>query len=202
MDPYLYMGWLGIQLWQMKIRFGGNQMKRILLAVYCIALGSIPALAQGKAAGGAAMTDRQFVDFAAQTDMVEANLGQLAQTVASSQPIKDYAQMLVTDHTKDFNQLNDIAHQANFDRPNAIDAEHNKMMIDPFQKLKGATFDHRYIQEMVTGHTKAIAIYTKESADAQNPALKSYAEQALPVLQKHLEEAKALQKSKATAKSM
>ncbi|HTF70967.1 MAG TPA: DUF4142 domain-containing protein [Edaphobacter sp.] len=177
-------------------------MKRILSAVCCIALGSIPALAQSKAARGAAMTDQQFVDFAAQTDMVEANLGQLSQTLASSQPIKDYAQMLVADHTKDFNQLDDIAHQANLNRPNAIDAEHNKMMIDPFQKLKGAAFDRRYIQEMVTGHTKAIAVYTKESVDAQNPALKSYAEQALPLLQKHLEEAKALTKSKPRAKSM
>ena len=39
--------------------------------------------------------------------------------------------------------------------------------------------------EMIAGHTKAIAVYKKEAADAQNPALKSYAEQVLPVLQKH-----------------
>ena len=58
------------------------------------------------------MSDQQFVDFAAQTDMVEANLGQLAQTVASAQPVKDYGQMLVTDHTSDFHQLYDAAHQA------------------------------------------------------------------------------------------
>ena len=128
--------------------------------------------------------------------MVEINLGQLAQNSASSQAVKDYAQMLVTDHTKDFNQLYDVAHQANLTRPDAIDAEHNKMMIDPFQKLKGAAFDHRYIQEMVAGHTKAIAVYKKEAADAQNPALKTYAENALPVLQKHLDGAKDLEKSK------
>jgi putative membrane protein len=154
----LYVSWVGIQIGRWSSRFGGNQMKRILSAVCCIAVGSIPALAQSKAAGGAAMTDQQFVDFAAQTDMVEANLGQLSQTLASSQPIKDYAQMLVADHTKDFDQLEDIAHQANLNRPNAIDAEHNKMMIDPFQNLKGTAFDHRYIQEMITGHTKAIAV--------------------------------------------
>jgi putative membrane protein len=176
----------------MKLRFGGNQMKRILSAVCCIALGSIPVLA----AKEPAMTDQQFVDFAAQTDMVEANLGQLTETAASSQPVKDYGQMLATDHTKDFSQLYDIAHQANLNMPNAIDAEHNKMMIDPFQKLKGAAFDHHYIQEMIAGHTKAIAIYKKEAADAQNPALKSYAEQVLPVLEKHLDGAKDLEKSK------
>jgi putative membrane protein len=49
---------------------------------------------------------------------------------------------------------------------------------------------------MVAGHTKAIAVYKKEAADAQNPALKSYAEQALPVLEKHLEDAKGLEKAK------
>jgi putative membrane protein len=171
-------------------------MKRILSAVCCVVLCSMPALAKEKTAATPAMTDQQFVDFAAQTDMVEANLGQMAQSVADAQPVKDYGQMLVTDHTKDFDQLYAVAHQANLNMPNAIDAEHNKAMIDPFQKLKGAAFDHRYIHEMIVGHTKAIAIYTKEGADAQNPALKSYAEQALPVLQKHLDGAKALEKAK------
>jgi putative membrane protein len=157
----------------------------------------MPALAkEKKAAAGAAMSDQQFVDFAAQTDMVEANLGQMAGSVASAQPVKDYAQMLVTDHTNDFNQLYGVAHQANLNMPNAIDAEHNKAMIDPFQKLKGAAFDHHYVQEMIAGHTKAIAVFKKEAADAQNPALKSYAEQDLPVLQKHLDGAKALEKAK------
>jgi putative membrane protein len=175
-------------------------MKPILSAVCCIALCSIPALAQKKAAAKPAMSDQQFVDFAGQTDMVEANLGQLAQTVASSQPVKDYAQMLVTDHTSDIHQLYDAAQQANLTVPSAIDTEHDKTMIDPLQKLKGAAFDRRYVADMVAGHTKAIAVYKKEAADAQNPALKSYAEQALPTLEKHLAGAKDLQKAKTPAK--
>jgi putative membrane protein len=164
-------------------------MKRILSAVCCVALCSLSAFAQK-------MTDQQFVDFAAQTDMVEANLGQLAQSVAAAQGVKDYGQMLTTDHTQDYGQLSSAAQQASLTVPNAIDAAHNKAMIDPFQKLKGATFDHKYIQEMIAGHTKAIAIYKKEAADAQNAAIKTYAQTALPVLQKHLDGAKALEKSK------
>jgi len=171
-------------------------MKRVLSAVCCIALASVPALAQKKADAGPSMTDQQFVDFAAQTDMVEANLGQLAQNVAASQSVKDYGQMLVTDHTQDFGQLNAAAQQANLTVPKAIDAQHDKTMIKPMEKLKGKAFDHRYEMAMITGHTKAIAVYKKEAADAQNPALKSYAEQALPVLEKHLDGAKALGKSK------
>ena len=45
------------------------------------------------------MTDQQFIDMAAQTDMLEAHLGQMAANQAASQDVKDYAQMLVTDHT-------------------------------------------------------------------------------------------------------
>ena len=170
-------------------------MKRVLCVVCGLAICALPGLAQKKAAG-APMTDQQFVDFAAQTDMVEANLGQLAQNVAAKQDVKDYGQTLVTDHTKDFGDLNAAAHQANLTVPTAIDSEHNKKMIDPFQKLKGAAFDHKYAAEMVAGHTKAIEVYTKESTDAQDPAIKSYAQTALPVLQKHLDGAKALEKSK------
>jgi putative membrane protein len=169
-------------------------MKRVLSAVCCFALCALPTLAQ-KAAAKGAMSDQQFVDFAAQTDMVEANLGQLAQNTAASQEVKDYAQTLVTDHTSDYNQLFTAAQQANLNVPNAIDAEHNKAMVDPFQKLKGAAFDRKYIQEMVAGHTKAIAVYKKEAADAQNPSIKNYAQTALPVLEKHLDGAKGLEKS-------
>jgi len=140
------------------------------------------------------MSDQQFVDFAGQTDMVEANLGKLAQDASSSQAVKDYGQMLVTDHTNDYHQLYDAAQQANLTVPTAIDAGNNKTMIDPFQKLKGKAFDHRYVREMVEGHTKAIAIYKKEATDAQSQALKSYADAALPVLEKHLDGAKKLEK--------
>ena len=171
-------------------------MKRILSAICCVALCSIPALAQKKAAGGPAMSDQQFVDFAAQTDMVEANLGQLAETVGSSQAVKDYGQMLAMDHTNDYHQLYDAAHQASLNVPDAIDKEHNKMLIDPLQKLKGAAFDRRFAQEMIAGHTKAIAVYKKEAADAQNPGIKAYAQAALPTLQKHLDGAKNLEKAK------
>ncbi|MGC2621520.1 MAG: DUF4142 domain-containing protein [Acidobacteriaceae bacterium] len=170
-------------------------MKRIISAACCLVLCSMPALAQ-KNQQGATMRDQQFVDFAGQTDMVEANLGQLAQTNASAQSVKDYGQELTTDHTSDYGALATVAKQANLTLPTAIDAEHNKVMIDPFQKLNGKAFDHKFIQDAIAGHTKAIAIYKKEASDAENPALKSYAEQALPTLQKHLDDAKKLQNAK------
>ncbi len=166
-------------------------MQRMLCAFCCLALSTIPALGQKKAGG---MTDQEFVDFAAQTDMVEANLGQLAQTAGSSQAVKDFGQMLASDHTADYTALGAIASQANLKMPGSIDKEHNKAMIDPFQKVTGAAFDKKFAQDMVAGHTKALAVFKKEAADASTGALKDYAQKDLDVLQKHLDAAKNLGK--------
>jgi putative membrane protein len=168
-------------------------MKYFTCTACCLVLASLPALTQSKGANSG-MTDQQFIDMAAQIDMVEANLGQLAQAASSSDQVKQYAQMLITDHTADYQQLKALAQQANLTVPTAIDAEHNKAMIGPFQKLKGAAFDRKYAQEMVAGHTKALAVYKKEATGAENPVVKSYAASVESVLEKHLSDAKSLNK--------
>jgi len=172
-------------------------MKTLALAFSACALCCAPALAQQSStpAGG----DQKFVDFAAQTDMVEAHLGQLAAEQADNQAVKDFAQMLVTDHTNDYTQLGAIGRKANLTVPNGIDAMHNKM-IAPFEKLKGTAFDRRYAHEMVAGHQKAIAEYKRESESGENAELKAYATQALPTLEKHLQAAQGLTPGKAASK--
>jgi putative membrane protein len=90
-------------------------MKTIVSAACCVALCCLLAFAQSAhkkatpTGAAAPMSDQQFVDFAGQTDMMEANLGQLAELQASAQSGKDYALMLVTDHTSDYTQLRDLA---------------------------------------------------------------------------------------------
>lgn len=171
-------------------------MNRILSTVCCLALCSLTALAQKEHAAKTAMTDQQFVDFIAQTDMLEAHLGQMAAAQAAGQDVKDYAQMLVNDHTADYQQLTALAAKDGFTIPTALDAAHNRM-IEPFEKLKGAAFDSRYIHTMIAGHTEAIATFNKEAADAQNADLKADATATLPTLHKHLDGAKNLSKKPA-----
>jgi putative membrane protein len=167
-------------------------VKNILSVFSICAFCCAPALAQ---TGGAGMSDQQFVDFAAQTDMMEAHLGQVAAEQAASQNVKDFAQTLVTDHTNDYNQLTAAAGKASLTVPKGLDAAHDKM-IAPLAKLKGAAFDRRFAQEMIAGHQKAIAEYQREAQNGQNADLKAYANQAVPVLEKHLQAAQGLGKSK------
>lgn len=165
-------------------------MKKSVAGVLFCAAFSIAAMAQAPAGG-----DQEFLDFAAQTDMTEAHLGQLAAEKAEAQPVKDLAQMLVTDHTSDYKQLGTIAAKAGLTIPKGIDAKHDKM-IAPFEKLKGKAFDRRYTQEMVKGHTAAIAAYQKEATGGQNADLKAYAQSALPTLEKHKSAAQDAEKAK------
>lgn len=169
-------------------------MKLITSGFLACGLACLPLAAQN---GASATTDQAFVDLAAQTDMTEAHLGQLAQENASSQAVKDYATMLVTDHTADYTKLTAIATKAGLTVPKGLDAKHEKM-IAPFEKLKGATFDAHYAKAMMMGHETAIAAYNKESRDGQNADLKAYATADLPILEKHSSGAKDLGKKKAS----
>jgi len=171
-------------------------MKHALSALCCLLVLTVPTLAR---TAKAPMSDQKFLDTAAQTDMVEAHLGMLAQDASASQPVKDYGQMLVRDHTHDYQALQSLAQQTGLTVPTAIDAGHNKAMIGPMHALKGKAFDHKYIQEMVAGHTAALALYKKEAHDATNPAVRSYAQDTLATLQKHLDAAKAIEQGKPPA---
>jgi putative membrane protein len=147
-------------------------------------------------AKAAPMTDQQFLDMAAQTDMLEAHLGKMAANQAGNPAVKEYAQMLVADHTADYQQLTALAAKAGLTVPTALDAAHDQK-IAPFEKLKDAAFDSRYTHTMIEGHTEAIGVYTKESTDAQNADVKAYASATLPALNKHLDAAKDLAKKPA-----
>jgi putative membrane protein len=173
-------------------------VKQGFVLLCCLALCAIAAQAQKKSSRST-MNDQQFVNFAGQTEMTEANLGQLASTAAASQPIKDFAQKLATDQKTDFHQLFNVAHKEDLKVPTAIDSERNKTTIGPFQKLKGAAFDQSFLKEIIEAETKTIHVYKEEAADAQHPALRSYAEEALPILQTNLAGAKSLEKEKTKA---
>jgi putative membrane protein len=168
-------------------------MKGISVALLSVGLFTLPLFAKPKAkeAGKAAMTDQEFVNFAAQTDMTEANLGLAAQD-KGNQAVKEYGQMLRTDHTNDYSQLNAAAQKAGLTVPRGTDAEHHRLIVS-LDRLKGAAFDRHFAHDMIIGHEHAISVYKKEEQNAQSPDIKTYAQQALPTLQKHLDDARKLE---------
>ena len=140
------------------------------------------------ATGGIAVTgdDAKFATAAASGGMAEVALGKLALTKTTSTAIKDFANMMVTDHGKANDELMGIAKKENITLPAEPDSTHLKKMAD-LSKLTGADFDKAYVDAMVDGHKKTLDLMNDEAKDGKDADLKAFATKTAPVVQTHLD---------------
>ncbi|MEO6490771.1 MAG: DUF4142 domain-containing protein [Ferruginibacter sp.] len=132
-----------------------------------------------------------FVTKAFSGGMMEIELGNLAKQKANSQRVKDFAAMIVNDHTAASNELKSMASASNMSMPSSMLPEHLHH-IDMMKNKTGADFDKAYISMMVTDHKKDIGEFKKASTSLKNDGIKGFAKKTLPVLQKHLDSAQAI----------
>jgi putative membrane protein len=136
--------------------------------------------------------DAQFLVNAAEINMQEIKLGQLAQKKAMAADVKSLGQMLAESHTKALSDLKGLAQSKTISLP---DSTTNDAM-DAYKKLddkKGADFDKKYCEMMVDGHKDAIDKFEKAASDASDPQIKQWASSMIPDLRKHLDQAMACQ---------
>jgi len=142
----------------------------------------------------AASGDNTFVTKAAEGGMAEVQMGQLAQTKASSQAVKDLASKLVADHTKANNSLKPIAMKDNITLPTGLNSkqqsEYNKL-----QALSGADFDREYVNYQIRDHKQDISMFQHEVDHGTDAQVKAWAQEQLPALQEHLRMAQSAQSS-------
>lgn len=133
---------------------------------------------------------RDFVLEAASGGMMEVELGQLAQQKATTQRVKDFGAMMVRDHNKANDDLkNTVSGKVSI--PATMNDEHQHHVSDLREK-QGIEFDKAYIKMMVDDHEKDISKFESIAKDANDPALKSFADNTLPTLRTHLDSAKAI----------
>jgi len=127
-------------------------------------------------------TDRTFLQNAAQGNLAEIKTGQLASTQGSSDSVKMFGQMLVTNHQSAQNSLDSIATAQNVDLPDSADAN-GMAMYNALQGLSGASFDSAFIRMQMVAHDSAISMYQTYASAGSFSSLKSYANRILPTLQ-------------------
>ncbi|BCG48564.1 outer membrane protein-like protein [Citrifermentans bremense] len=173
-------------------------MKRFLwmavVSLFALSM-AIPALAADKLS----RSDKAFVKDAASGGMMEVEAGRLAQQKGASQEIKDFGQMMVTDHGKANDELEAIIAKKQMKKPAKMDAKHKKM-VDQLNALSGAEFDKKYAKEMVKDHEKDVAKFKKASGKVKDPEIKAWVDKTLPVLEQHLQHAKDMAKKLGVAK--
>jgi putative membrane protein len=135
--------------------------------------------------------DRTFVRKVSETNLAEINLGMLAARLAMNPEVRRYGQRMVDDHTTANEQLNALANKKGFQVASEMVQKH-RALSDKLLSLRGQGFDKEYMSNMVTGHKEAVALFEAKSKDAQDPDLKTFATQTLPILQEHLKMAQSL----------
>lgn len=130
--------------------------------------------------------DKKFVEKAASGGMAEVQAAQLAQQKADDQKVKDFAQQMITDHTTANQQLTALAQKKGITIPTDL-ASADQNQLDKLGKLDGKKFDKAYMKDQVKNHQAMLSLLQKEAKSGKDADLKSFAEQTVPTVQKHLE---------------
>jgi putative membrane protein len=133
-----------------------------------------------------------FWTTAAQGGIAEVELGQIAQTKAANPEVKNFARMMVEDHTKANTELKSLAAKKNITLPTTMNSG-NQATLTELQNLVGADFDREYVAAMVDNHEADVQLFESQAADDSDPDAKAFAAKTLPTLRKHLEMIKAIQ---------
>src|SRR5580692_10761648 len=137
--------------------------------------------------------DQDFAVNTAIAGMTEIQAGQLAEQKTAAKDVKEYAEMMVKDHTAAANKLTAIATQKNITLPSTLtpDAQKN---LDNLQQESGKKFDKDYMAMMVSDHKKVISAFEDESKNGSDADIRAFADSTLHTLHKHLDKAEKCEK--------
>jgi putative membrane protein len=132
-------------------------------------------------------------------EVIEA---QAAMKKAQSADVRDAAKMIHRDHTMANGKLEKIVE----DKPNLAPSRDDVREMetpkhDASSAANAADFDRRYVQEQIRAHKASIALFRKQSAEGSDPELRRFAEENLPVLERHLEALEKAERSYGTART-
>jgi putative membrane protein len=154
-----------------------------------------PGVARARTARASATTTAAIVVAANDADVANGNE---ARGRTKNPEVRQFAEMMVADHTSSNKQAKDLASQLNLtpeDNATSDDIRKSQDAVrDSLKKLAGGQFDKAYVDNEVAYHQSVLdAIDGKLVPNARNPQLKKLLEDTRPVVAHHLEEAKKLQ---------
>lgn len=175
-------------------------MRMSVVATAILLAGLIPASAQsvGERTGvnsaiGVSPSTADFVKEAAIGGMFEVEASKIAAQKAPDQATKQFANMMVQDHTKANGELKSKATAAKINVPAALDKSHQ----DKLAKMKSqnpADFTKNYHSTMLSDHKDTVSLFERYAKGGDNASIKTWAGQTLPTLQHHLQMAQDLDK--------
>ncbi|WDF70342.1 DUF4142 domain-containing protein [Sphingobacterium oryzagri] len=156
---------------------------------------------QAQAQQDTATMDQDFLSKAVNDNRFKVAIGSQALERSNNDAVKQFAQGLVTDHTRALEELEQAATAKKLVLPDAINENHASI-LKAVGGLSGDNFNTAFKDVMVKSHEDAIALY--ELAAGENgltdPELRTWAGEKVQTLKSHLEKAKALPVTTAATK--
>jgi putative membrane protein len=136
-------------------------------------------------------SDTSFYRTLAEGGMSEVDLGQLAEQKSTDPKVKDFAAMMVKDHSAASQKLESLAAAKDVALPKTLDASHTGMK-SRLESLSGPSFDKAYIEAQLKAHGHTVSLLEKEISSGQDPQAKAFAQSGLPTIQHHLQAVRTL----------
>lgn len=130
--------------------------------------------------------DRSFISQAAYGSLAEVELGELAQTQASSQQVREFGGRMVTEHTQMNKDLVALASNKGVTPPTSPDPGRQEIG-DMLEQLSGAEFDRQYVPQQLADHEATLGLFQIQSNRGQDVELRQFAQRYTPVIQRHVE---------------
>ena len=111
--------------------------------------------------------DKKFLATAAQGDVNEIKLSELAEEKATNPAVKAFAKKMVTEHKAMSASMKPFAESWALTAPTGPDDDHQKEW-DKLNGMSGADFDKEYIDQMVSDHSSALSAFTSEAKDTKD----------------------------------
>lgn len=135
--------------------------------------------------------DVEFLKKAAVAGLFEVESSELAVLQATTPEIRDFAQLMVTDHGAANQDVGDLAKQKGATVPKELDSEHSAR-LSTLRDLRGIEFDRQYRDIQITAHKDAIALFERAASESKDADVKALAERLLPTLRMHEEKLNAI----------
>jgi len=149
------------------------------------ALALVPAAFAQNTANRLTPADTTFAQKAAEGNMAEVQLGNLAQQRAENPSVKAFGKRMVEDHTRLNQELQSVASRSGVNLPPTPSTK-DQEEYNRLSKLNGADFDHAYIQAMIAAHRADLKEFRRESDQGTDPEMKDFATKSIPTLEEHL----------------
>ncbi len=137
--------------------------------------------------------DAKFLVAAAESNLKEIQLGQLARDRGISSAVKSLGKDLEGAHSKSQKDLEALAAKKQITVPSTI-TDGGKGDYKSLADKKAKDFDKAYADEMVKCHKDDIDKFEKAAKDAEDEEIRTWANDMLPKLRAHLDQAINVQK--------